>query len=56
MEQKINEWIFWHDKIATHVKIWKNGNEHRFQCCIGQEPYGSIFAMNNDTHSVRRVN
>ena len=55
MEQIIHEWIRTHDRVATHAKIWKNGNEYRFQCCIDQEPYGGIFAMNTKTHTVRRI-
>ena len=45
VRDRIEAWIFWHDKAATHVKIWANGDKVRFRCCVGQEPYGHTFEL-----------
>lgn len=43
IEQQIYAWIRHHDRVATHAKIWQNGDTTRFQCCVGQESYGHVF-------------
>lgn len=50
MKTLIYEWIEIHDKVATHAKIRQYGAEWHFQCCIGQQPYGHIFATTKAMH------
>ena len=48
IKSAIKDWIKQHDRAATHYKLWSNGDSFRFQCCIGQEPYGHLFTIDTD--------